>query len=509
MGMAGALVLGGLAGLTTLGGTDDATVPAVGSGVGTGVVTPPPRVDAGDLILATEPGGGIRVSWVLDGVEQLSASGTIDQQTTKCKVTVPGLADLLDVRVITPSTRDSVGLVDNGLGSRSQNNCNRANGRLEDGERLSVALGSAFPGNVVIDWAQLDVEGKHGASLTATTYTSRTGDQGAIRYRDIPLGNGNDNPSDNGGSDNDYVPISGALVRDTDDMVTEVVWPTEVAPPGSPTADDFLRIELTPSSDDQRGDISLEGGGDYASTGQSEEFRTIFHLARSGHEYLLACWVDGAPNADGSVEYVSESVDTDGDWDLTEQDLIETVDYPKRLSVFRYANSDPTKPCTLQVEGTTTNDTIGASISADAVDSGSAIDAGVLLALDESNAFLRVQLVWIVPYSVVVAEGDDAFVRTIDLDGDGTAFAPVPGEYCESFVGGEDAAWPASADPGTAVHRVAETDELGNDVIVPWCILTDSRELTQIDPDGPGGSDPVDVVIQTQVWDGQGDPKWY
>ena len=93
-------------------------------------------------------------------VQQISANN-------QCSVTSSG-PELLR---FTPSASGSptVGLVNNGLGVRTKNNCAVAAGRIGEGQALGVALGGFFPDPaIVVDVAELDIEGKFGASLRVT-----------------------------------------------------------------------------------------------------------------------------------------------------------------------------------------------------------------------------------------------------------------------------------------------------------------------------------------------------
>jgi hypothetical protein len=138
--------------------------------------------------------------------------------SASCGVTTAG--SLLQ---FTPTgATQGLGLVSNGLGVRTKDNCAADSGRISAGQTVTVALGSAFGSNVRVATAELDIEGKHSASLG----TALNG--GPIVTRQLK------NSSDNG-------PDSG--VRDND----RVVIP-----------ESFRSITLSPVG----GEVSLEGGGD-------------------------------------------------------------------------------------------------------------------------------------------------------------------------------------------------------------------------------------------------------
>jgi hypothetical protein len=127
---------------------------------------PPPvelEQDRGTLALALSGNSGTVTFTAVDGTQvtqQISAN-------SQCRVATTGPALL----TFTPSATGSptVGLVNNGLGVRTKNNCAVAEGRIGAGQGLAVALGGYFADpEIVVDRAELDIEGKFGASLGVT-----------------------------------------------------------------------------------------------------------------------------------------------------------------------------------------------------------------------------------------------------------------------------------------------------------------------------------------------------
>jgi hypothetical protein len=434
------------------------------------------RSSAGRVELVTLPGGGFSLTWYgANGAPVTPAATRVLKNSDKCRLDVGAadIANLLEIAVVDNqgvAMGTAVGLVDNGLGSRHQNNCNRSNGRLEDGEGLSIDLGELVGPDIVVDHAILDLEGKHGARLEWSTELAGALVEGSPTGG-VPLGHGNDNNADNGGTDNDSVVIGSGAPSDLSTL--------------GPAADDFDRLVIAPDSADGRGDLSLEGGGDY-NDGTSP---SVFYLVSTAeYEHALVCYDDNAVNElniDGSIELIGENPDDD-DWTFTPDDLA-TVGYPASAQLFRYAATGEGKPpC---------DESIGVNLSSEDGD-----DAGTLpeLLLDPStaDASLRLELIWVIPRDQV-GGATDPFARFIDADGSGNL---EPATYCDSFSGD---AWNHTA-PGTVVHPTVGGE------MVPWCVLVDERSLSTVDvADGNGGTVAVDVVIQRMVWDGRGDPRFF
>jgi hypothetical protein len=451
-GITGALLLGAVAGLTVMGSVRP-----------NGTPVPPAANDftisqnAGDVIISTDPGGNVKIEFDAAGpTGPVAANVSVSR---KCVVTVTGApislsivgyedapGDAVGTEVERPaSAPEKIGLVDNGIGSSDGKNCSTANGLVESGHALAIELAPAkVSAGVKIDWATLDMEGKHGADLeaimkdgTVTTGTTRN-------LLGTPT---SDNGCDSFACDNHRV-IFGTAGQ---------------------SSDDYTRLIIAPVG----GELALEGGGDHPTPSIE---RSVLHLtAQSSYEYELVCGSNattiygentgtgGLPA--GSVKGISEDP-TDDDWTVTPAPG-GASDYPSKVEIFRYAGPN-NKPCP----------SIGADVSG--------APDGVLLTPSDDTAYLRAKLTWVIPAGIVDLASGDVFDRKVDVDGDGP-IAPADARYCDDLTGGVP--FDATA-VGTATHP-ANT---------PWCVLSDTRELTTI-----GG---VDVVIQTMVWDGLGDPRW-
>lgn len=444
-----------------------------GSGVSAGFLE---RVPAGTLVMGTDPGGTLRVTWYDSEGAPVDVDGSpatvqIDlQKRDKCLVDTEQLATLLTIEGVSDDQGAfDVGLVSNGLGSRESNNCSSSNGRLDDGQSFRLSLGSLFAeSGIVIDRALLDIEGKF-SSLLSFTATDAAGDEVFSEAAHV-LSSDSDNGADAGADDNV-------------DVLVGVAGP----------ADDFDTLTISPTSDDGRGEIALEGGGDYS---VPSEHRTTFWLTQENpFEYDLLCGDD-------------ESEDF-GDVITPEGELAD--DYPLQATIVRY---DDYVPGSGPINGC---QPIGADLSDD--------DLGVLLRKTtasadgtEQNPQVRIELLWIVRADSPTIEADLA--RDIDLDGDGTAFGFEPATTCISYTP-EPAPEPTDPStfspldpdndgvdgfididhPGTVVHP---TDSRFTGGILPWCLVLDERTPTVITVAGEA----IPVIIQRQVWDGEGDPRW-
>jgi len=125
------------------------------------------------------------------------------------------------------SSSGKVGLVNNGLGVKTKNNCATAEGRIAAGQWLNVALGAYFASqpDVLVDFAELDVEGKFNAALSVT-YSDGT--------EQIALISDSDNGPDSNINSNTRVTIGASK--------------------------DFSSIRLAAAT----GEAALDGGGDAA-----------------------------------------------------------------------------------------------------------------------------------------------------------------------------------------------------------------------------------------------------
>jgi len=123
----------------------------------------------------------------------------------------------------TPTGGTGLGIVSNGMGVKTKNTCATSQGQLTGSQTLTIALGSAFPSDVRVDTAELDIEGKHGAKLGVQR-------DGATSVTAIALNTASDNGPDSGVGDNSRVILT----------------------------DDFTSLTLSAVG----GELSLEGGGD-------------------------------------------------------------------------------------------------------------------------------------------------------------------------------------------------------------------------------------------------------
>lgn len=499
-GSVGVLSAACVAGLIAVGGASSPIAPPAE----TLTVEPTPFVEReqfGTLELITDPDGGLSIHFV-------DADGTGDpvdltpRRGDRCEVVTGDasrdtLDQFLDLEVVSvtigtdgiPDTSSfaeppALGLVSNGIGSREQNNCNQNNGRIEPGQGIAIALGSdpRFE-NVVFDYGFLDIEGKFGADIYGET--SLAGERVGIPVED-PLGGLNDNSPDSGSSDNFYVPVG-----------TAPGLPGVVGTLGD-AGDDFDRLVIMPVLETSettytidKGELALEGGGDFGDGTN----RTVFNLVTSQtFEYNVVCvGPTDDPfgiNTDGTVKGIVETSE-EIDWFPVGSDA-----EPTKARVFRYFGYEHTNGVYEDTLGDgypdpkAICDPIGANLSADG--------PGVLLEPSDESAFFRVELTWIVPAADVNDASDPAFDRTIDVDGEGDGL-PKPARYCEGFGPSSGTINPASTfeptDPGVADHVLIGPN---GPEFVPWCVLSDVRELKVIDN--------VDVIVQTMVWDGIGDP---
>jgi hypothetical protein len=323
-------------------------------------------------------------------------------------------ADVGGLLAISSST-GAVGLVNNGLGARTKNNCSTDGGLVEGTERLTIGLGSDLAG-LQVDWAELDVEGKFDGALAATLLP------GGATLSD-PLANDSaDNGPDSGTGDNNRVVI------------------------GSPgPGDDFTGITFAASS----GGIAVDGGGDaepypVALRNSLGTDVSVFHLVgEQTFEYTVECGetAGGASEAEESVGGVAFT---------------------------RLVNKGETD-C-----ATSTSKPIGVSID---VEPNSIVENGELrdvVVLDNTATSAdgtpqavqaRVRIEWSVPRTIDGVPRDPADInleleREIQYEGD------VPKRlisYCASATGLVD----LINDPGAVVHPDDE----------PWCLISDERTL--------------------------------
>jgi hypothetical protein len=85
--------------------------------------------------------------------------------------------------------------------------------------------------------------------------------------------------------------------------------------------------------------------------------------------------------------------------------------------------------------------------------------------------------------------------RQIDYDGPGLLAGFTDTLWCVSFTNESTFTLPAYPGPGANADGTA-----------PWCLVSDERVLTNVDPDGDGPLLPQPAIIQTETLAGKGDP---
>lgn len=242
------------------------------------------KADAGVVLLSTGPNASD--NWIRY-YENPSASfdtSAYDQQqfinVHRCKVTTPtgasGEASLLAIAE-SPSSK-AIGLVSNGFGVRTKNNCATSNGQIGTSQSLTFSLGGFFDSTHAIDRIEVDVEGKQNAQLA---YTLNNGAGSGTKT----INSASDNGADSGIGDNVVAVITGN------------------------TAELFTSVTFSPTGND-KALVSIEGGGDGAAPIEAGESRlypgvsqTLFHIVTSqDFDGDLLCGEDRGPT----------SVDADG-----------------------------------------------------------------------------------------------------------------------------------------------------------------------------------------------------
>jgi len=375
-----------------------------------------------------------------DGIPQVARYGAAGNLVTaidlavskRCRVTnlhdgSNPVSQLLDIRV-NRSTATPVYLVENGLGTGASDGCKTGNGRISDGDSITFAAGSLIPASTRFLSTSVNVEGKF--SVDTLSWSTDAGSSG-----EFDLVNASDNGSDSGNNDNDQVAIS----------------------PASP----FRSISFSPVSDDARGQIAIDTGGDGGVPGSRS---TVFQLGAT-YEYAVDCVspdntvTEPAPANVGSIDSVT---------------------------FLRLPNGPKSPGCAERI-----GVTIG--FAADGQDENGVLrDVAIV---DHSttgptgefqDVRARVTITWIVDR--LDANGDPRSQAELDLElereviYDGVASLPVT--YCTSYT---DTAAGVYDEAGIAAHPAGQ----------PWCLLSDSRVISG------------DFIIQTQVLDVYGDPKFF
>ena len=202
------------------------------------------RNDAGVILLSTGPDADDNwIRYYADPSSPLDLSAFDAQQFIKvnrCKVTTPvdaagdpGEETLL---AITPfPAAEDLGLVSNGFGVRTKNNCATGNGQVDAAQSLTFALGGFFDSSYAIDRVEVDVEGKQNAELEYILNNNAGSDS-------RPINSASDNGADAGTNDNAVVAITG---DEETDGATKL----------------FTSITFSPTGND-KALVSIEGGGD-------------------------------------------------------------------------------------------------------------------------------------------------------------------------------------------------------------------------------------------------------
>jgi hypothetical protein len=202
--------------------------------------------DAGVILLSTGPDPAD--NWVryfaapaspLD-VTDFDAEQAIDVR--RCKATAGD--SLLEITP-SPATAD-LGLVTNGFGARTKDNCATGNGQINVDQDLTITLGSSFGSRYALASVEVDIEGKQNASLAYAL-----GDNAGSGTRSLNAAS--DNGADAGTSDNTIVVLTG---DDDGRGGTKLFDSVTLAPTGNGKAL-----------------ISVEGGGDGQLQGPSDSVR--------------------------------------------------------------------------------------------------------------------------------------------------------------------------------------------------------------------------------------------
>jgi hypothetical protein len=213
--------------------------------------------DAGIILVSTGPGNSnVWIRYYEDPTGPLNVNAATASQSitvnNRCKVSS---GDNL-LKLSSTGGSKGEGLVSNGLGVRTKNNCSTAQGRIGTGQSLTFELGSMFDSTIAveaIDSVELDVEGKHGADLGYDIYDGND-------VQVATLSNSSDNGPDSGTGDNEIKTLTG------DDGAN------------------FTKITFTAIG--SGAEVSIEGGGDGLIGGGLERTalgvnQTLFKLVTS------------------------------------------------------------------------------------------------------------------------------------------------------------------------------------------------------------------------------------
>jgi hypothetical protein len=214
------------------------------------------KSDAGVILLNTGPDSGD--NWIRyydeDDLVSFNVDSFTDEQEislSKCKINTDN--SILEISS-TGGNQFGLGLVSNGIGVRTKNNCATGNGQVDVSQSLTFTLNltnPSFDSTYAIEHAEVDVEGKQDAGLAYRL------DGGAEQT--ATLNSSSDNGPDSGTGDN---------------------TPVSITP-----AESFLSITFSPTGND-KALIAIEGGGDGPLPGGGERAalevnQTLFRLVTS------------------------------------------------------------------------------------------------------------------------------------------------------------------------------------------------------------------------------------
>ena len=187
--------------------------------------------DAGVILVSTGPEAGDNwIRYYAEPTAPLDVDAYDSHQaisvSRRCEVTTDG--SLLSIAA-TGGT-GVVGLVSNGYGVKTKNNCSTNQGRIEAGQSLTFGLGSSFDASHEINLVEVDVEGKFNADLGYSYSLDGEGGSGTVS-----LPNTSDNGPDAGTGDNNIAAIEPAT--------------------------NFTTITFMPAGSSSA-EVAIEGGGD-------------------------------------------------------------------------------------------------------------------------------------------------------------------------------------------------------------------------------------------------------
>ena len=386
----------------------------------------------------------------------------------------------------TTSPGGVVAVDSNGLGTKfdTKPNCTRADGRLEAPDSITIALNETLLKNTQIDAVELDLEGKGNPFYVITTNGEAATNTSGVRR----LANSSDVGPDSGPGDNNKVTF-GAKSNNADDFTS-------------------ITIKVVPGPLGETGAIGLDGGGDYAGLPLSSTnpnlnskgtFDSIFHLVTSEKfEYSVGCGdvVQASATADGINSTNGDGADS----------LVASIRY------IRLPNKNTTA-CPA-ASATAAETRIGVEIQASPQFDANANLDNVFInnSSTSANGTLqdvrsRVSMVWVVETAGKTAGAVEAeLARDIDktpLDGP-TATPAVPVVYCTNVPAQvalnpmpSKEQWEAelTLSPPTplAMSLLAPIDHPDG---TPWCLLSDTRVISGT------------TITQTQIYSGNGDPRW-